>query len=67
MAQDAYEAVAEFAIARAVLIQRAETLTSAQMSRTARFLGRTITVCDLLAMMVEHDRDHREQIASLWR
>jgi len=35
------------------------------MARTAVFLGRTITVCDLLAMIVEHDRGHREEIANL--
>ena len=67
MSQDAHEAAAEFAIARAALVQRAEALTPAQMARTADFLGRSITVCDLLAMIVEHDRDHREQIARLGR
>jgi hypothetical protein len=30
-------------------------------------MGHTITVCDLLAMMVEHDRGHREEIEALWR
>ena len=65
MAQDAHAAAAQFAIVRAALIERAESLTSAQMARTGAFAGRTITVCDLLAMMVEHDRGHREEIARL--
>src|SRR3954464_4816600 len=65
MAQDAHQAAAEFAIVRRTLIERAESLTSAQMARTGVFLGHTLTVCDLLAMMVEHDRGHREEIAAL--
>ncbi len=67
MAQDAHDAAAEFAVARAALVRRAAALTAPEMSRTASFLGRTITVCDLLAMIVEHDREHREQIAKLWK
>jgi hypothetical protein len=35
------------------------------MRRTGDFMGRTITVCDLLAMMAEHDAGHREEIAAL--
>jgi hypothetical protein len=65
MAQDAHAAAAEFALARAAFIARAESLTAPQMARTAEFMGRGITVCDLLAMMVEHDRVHREEIAAL--
>ncbi len=65
MAQDAYAAAAEFALARAAFIHRAESLTESQMGRTGLFAARTITVCDLLAMMVEHDRGHREEIAAL--
>lgn len=65
MAQDAHQAAAEFAIVRSAFIQRAEAMAAAQMARTAVFMGRTITVCDLLAMMVEHDREHREAIAEL--
>ena len=63
--QDAHRACDEFAIARTALIDRAEALSAGQMARTAVFLGRTITVCDLLAMIVEHDRGHREEIANL--
>jgi hypothetical protein len=35
------------------------------LAQDAAQAGRTITVCDLLAMMVEHDRGHREEIAAL--
>jgi len=65
MEQDAYRACDEFAMERTALIDRAEALSGAQMARTAVFLSRTITVCDLLAMIVEHDRGHREEIAKL--
>jgi hypothetical protein len=65
MSQDAYNAGAEFAIVRSGLLARAEKLTGKEMARSGRFIGRTITVCDLLAMMVEHDREHREEISAL--
>jgi len=65
MAQDAAQAAEQFAVSRAALVARAGTLTSAEMARYGTFMGRTITVCDLLAMMVEHDRGHREEIAAL--
>ena len=65
LSQDAANAAAQFALARAELVARAATLTAGQMTRTGNFMGRAITVCDLLAMMVEHDRGHREEIAAL--
>ncbi|HSW83266.1 MAG TPA: DinB family protein [Usitatibacter sp.] len=65
LAQDAAHAAAQFAVSRAALVARAGTLTFAEMARAGTFMGRTITVCDLLAMMVEHDRGHREEIAVL--
>ena len=63
--QDASNAVAEFTVCRRAFLARAQALTREDMARTAGFMGRTITVCDLLAMMVEHDRGHREEIAAL--
>jgi len=65
LAQDAANAAAQFAIARAAFLARAANLDATQMARTGTFMGRTITVCDLLSMMVEHDRGHREEIAAL--
>jgi len=67
MSQDAQGAAAQFESARAAFLERARSLTGDEMSRTASFMGRTITVCDLLAMMVEHDRGHRREIEALWR
>jgi hypothetical protein len=65
LAQDAAAAAIQFSFSRAALVARVAGLTAAQMARTGDFMGRTITVCDLLAMMVEHDRGHREEIAVL--
>jgi hypothetical protein len=65
LAQDAANAAAQFAVARAAVVARAATLTAGEMARTGNFMGQAITVCDLLAMMVEHDRGHREEIAAL--
>ena len=65
MVQDPRDAAAEFTVARAAFIARAESLTDAEMARTATFGGRTITVGDLFTMMVEHDEEHRIEIAAL--
>ena len=65
MVQDPRDAAAEFAIARAAFVARAEALTEAELARTGTFGGRTITVGDLLSMMVEHDEGHRLEIAAL--
>jgi hypothetical protein len=65
MAQDPREAARQFAVERARFVDRARTLTSDEMRRTADFMGRPITVCDLLAMMVDHDAGHRDEIAAL--
>jgi hypothetical protein len=67
MAQDPHAAAAQFAAARAAFVARAASLTAVEMARRGSFMGRPITVCDLLAMMVEHDRGHREEIAALVR
>jgi len=65
MAQDAHEAAAAFATARGAVLRRAQALTPAEMARTGVLMGRVINVCDLLAMMVDHDRGHRDEIAGL--
>ena len=65
MAQDAREASREFAQARAGLLERARALTPEEMCRTGDFMGRSITVCDLLSMMVDHDEGHRREIEAL--
>ena len=65
MVQDPRDAAAEFAVARAAFIACAEKLTDAELARTGTFGGRTITIRDLLSMMVEHDEGHRGEIAAL--
>jgi len=65
MVQDPRDAAAEFAVARAAFVARAEALTDAEMARTASFGGRTIAMGDLFTMMVEHDEEHRVEIAAL--
>jgi len=65
MVQDPRDAAAEFAIARAAFVERVEKLTEAELARTGTFGGRTITIRDLLSMMVEHDEGHRGEIAAL--
>src|SRR3954471_24394399 len=65
LAQDAHEAAREFATARAELLERLRMLTANDLSREGNFAVRRICVTDLVAMMVEHDRDHREQVTRL--
>ena len=65
--QDARAAAREFARLRADFVARAAALPAQSFSRTATFGGRRIMLCDLLAMMVEHDRGHREEIEALAR
>jgi hypothetical protein len=65
LAQDAHAAAAEFAAARAELLSRLRALTAADLAREGEFAGRRICVTDLVAMVVEHDRGHREEITRL--
>ena len=65
MKQDAFDAAHQFAVTRAGFLMLARTVKEVDMRRTARFMGRTVTVCDLLGMMVEHDREHCREIAAL--
>ena len=65
MAQDPHAAAHEFAAERMRFLDRARILTAGEMRRSGDFMGRSITVCDLLSMMVDHDKGHREEIAAL--
>ena len=68
MAQDAHQALRDFTSARQAFVDAARQLDGRAMGRTATFMGRTITVSDLLAMMVEHDDGHRAEIEALaWK
>ena len=64
-AQDAHQAAGDFAAARAEVLSRLRALTAADLSREGEFGGRRICVTDLVAMMVEHDREHRDQVTRL--
>jgi len=63
--QDARAAAHEFEVARHELGTMLAALTPADLGREALFGGRRICLADLVAMIVEHDRGHREEIAAL--
>jgi hypothetical protein len=63
--QDAFAAAREFAAARAELIALIAPLTPAQLAREGTFGDRRVCFADVIAMMVEHDRGHREEIGQL--
>lgn len=65
LAQDARAAAREFAASRRQLVALAAPLTEAQLRREALFDGRRITLAEVIAMIVEHDRGHREEIEAL--
>jgi len=67
IAQDARAAALEFAAARRDLVAGLATLGKAQLARAALFGGERITLADLVGMMLEHDRSHREEIDALIR
>jgi hypothetical protein len=63
--QDARVAARDFAAARRQLVAVAAPLTDAHLRREALFDGRRITLAEVIAMIVEHDRGHREEIEAL--
>ena len=63
--QDARAAAHDFARARREVVALLAPLTAEQLRREARFGGKRICLADLVAMMVEHDREHREEIERL--
>src|SRR5450755_3397098 len=65
LSQDARAAARAFAAARRELIALLAPLGDSQLARAAVFGGERITLADLVAMMVEHDRSHREEIEEL--
>ena len=64
-AQDARRAVIDFAAARRELVALLKPLTSGDMGREATFQGRPVCFGDIVSMMVDHDRAHREEIGRL--
>jgi glutathione S-transferase len=65
LSQDARAAAREFAAARGALIALLAPLGDAQLAREAVFGGERVTLADLVAMVIEHDRSHREEIEEL--
>ena len=63
--QDAKRAAQEFAVARRELIALLESATTADLARGASFMGERTTLERLVGLMVEHDREHRHEIAAL--
>jgi len=63
--QDADAAAHAFATARRELTTMLSALTPADLAREAEFAGRRICLADLVAMVVEHDRGHRDEITAL--
>ena len=63
--QDAHAAVRDFAEARRVVISLLAPLGEAALARAALFDGKRIMLRDLVAMICDHDRGHREEIDAL--
>ena len=63
--QDARVAAREFAAARGELTGLLAPLTADDLRREARFGDQPVCLGDLIAMMVEHDRGHRDEIEQL--
>lgn len=65
--QDARRAAQEFAAARRELVGILGATTPADLARTATFMDQPVTLEHLGGMMIDHDREHREEIATLAR
>jgi hypothetical protein len=63
--QDAFAAARDFTQARGALVASIAALTPADLAREGTFGDRRVCLADVIAMMVEHDRGHREEIAQL--
>ena len=63
--EDADAAARDFAAARSDLLDLVRPLTPRQLSREGTFGDRRVCFADVIAMMVEHDRGHREEIEQL--
>jgi uncharacterized damage-inducible protein DinB len=63
--QDAFQAARDFATARHELTALIAPLTHAQLALEGTFGERRVCLGDVVAMMIEHDRGHREEIEQL--
>jgi uncharacterized damage-inducible protein DinB len=65
LSQDAKVAAQQFAAARTEVLALLSATTQDQLKRGAVFMDERITLADLVHLMVEHDREHRDEIAAL--
>jgi hypothetical protein len=65
LSEDAHAAARAFAFARREFLGLVAPLGESELAREGVFAGKRICVLDLLAMMVEHDRGHRDEIERL--
>ena len=63
--QSAADAVRDFGTARRAVIALLAPLGAAELARAALFDGKRIMLCDVIAMMCDHDRGHRAEIDAL--
>ena len=63
--QDARLAAQRFAAARAEVVSLLSAATPDALKRAATFMDERITLADLVHLMVEHDCEHREEMAAL--
>jgi DinB family protein len=63
--QDGFAAARDFAAARRELVALVAPLTREQLALEGTFGDRPVCFADVVAMMVEHDRGHREEIEQL--
>jgi hypothetical protein len=63
--QDGKLAAQQFAAARRELVALLGATTPRDLARGARFMGEAVTLARLVEMMLDHDREHRAEIAAL--
>ena len=63
--QDAFAAAREFAAARAESLALIARLTPEELAREGRFGEQRVCFADVIAMMVAHDGEHREEMSRL--
>ena len=63
--QDPFAAARDFAAARLEALSLIRELTPAELAREGTFAGERVCFADVVAMMVGHDREHREEIGRL--
>ena len=63
--QDAFAAAREFAAARAESLALIARLGPSELAREGTFGGERVCFADVVAMMVAHDGEHREEISRL--